>query len=121
MVPGHADGVCLTDGMVRVWWHRRSPGSRFALVHRLGPSEIHRIGASGYTSHFHGLSTIQGEFTYQEQVAGGQLRDWAAQAVRRRTISVHLELPSGIVTLHSRIVGDVFYRPADWPTAIAHN
>jgi hypothetical protein len=27
-------------------------------------------------------------------------------------VSVHLELPSGIVTLHSRLVGDVFFHPA---------
>ena len=112
VMPGHAGGLSLTDGMVTAWWRRRfRPGSRFALVHRLAPNEVHRITASRYTSHFHGLSTTRGEMTYAERVTGDALRHVAARVIGCRTVSVHLELPSSIVTLHSRIVGDVFYRP----------
>ncbi|MFE5403267.1 hypothetical protein ACFQ9Z_18400 [Streptomyces sp. NPDC056580] len=41
-----------------------------------------------------------------EPVPGHWLRSTAWQAVQTRTVSVHLELPSCIVTLHSRAVAD---------------
>ncbi|MEU6070623.1 hypothetical protein ABZ864_40835 [Streptomyces sp. NPDC047082] len=117
VTPGHPDGLTLSDHMVTRWWQQRArPGTQFALVHRLAPNEVHRVAATRYNSHFHGLSITGGQFTHQETVTGAWLRYQAAQATHSRTISVHLELPSGIVTIHSRIVGDVFYRPADIAT-----
>ncbi|MEV6683394.1 hypothetical protein AB0N09_42070 [Streptomyces erythrochromogenes] len=47
-----------------------------------------------------------------EPVSGPWLRAMARQAARTLTMSVHLEWPSGIVTLHSSCVGDVFFHPA---------
>ncbi|RNG30367.1 hypothetical protein EEJ42_10800 [Streptomyces botrytidirepellens] len=87
------------------------PGSRFALVHRLTEREIHRITASRYTSSFYDWSRNDGTF-YQEPVSGVWLRSLAWRIARASSVSVHLELPSGIVTLHSRHVGDVFFHPA---------
>ncbi|MEV6400833.1 hypothetical protein AB0M39_39680 [Streptomyces sp. NPDC051907] len=113
-IPGHADGLSLTDDTVTSWWRRRPrTGSRFALVHRLRPNELHRITASRYDSRFHGESTTWGEFAYEEQITGDRLRAWAAQTVPCRTLSVHLELPSGIVTLHSTLLGDVYCHPGE--------
>ncbi len=48
----------------------------------------------------------------QDSVSGPRLRQLAWQAARTRTVSVNLELPTGIGTLHSRLVGDVSFRPA---------
>lgn len=56
------------------------------------------------------LSLWEGAFTYDEPVTGAWLRYCGAGA-RTRTVSVHLELPSGIVTLHSP-AGDVFFHRA---------
>ncbi|WP_454325231.1 hypothetical protein [Streptomyces glaucescens] len=88
------------------------PGSRFALVHRITPAETGLITGEHYTSSFRGLSLRYGAFTHDEPVSGAWLRSMAPMAARTRTLSVHLELPSGMVTLHSRLVGDVFFHPA---------
>ncbi|CAL9677022.1 hypothetical protein SUDANB105_07998 [Streptomyces sp. enrichment culture] len=81
-------------------------------MHRLTPAETGLITGEHYTSSFRGLSLRYGAFTHHEPVSGAWLRSMARQAARTRTVSVHLELPSGIVTLHSRLVGDVFFHPA---------
>ncbi|MFH8257889.1 hypothetical protein [Streptomyces roseolus] len=111
IVPGLPDGPALDDQAVTGWWHtRHRPGSRFALVHRLTPTETSLITGDCYTSHSHLLSRRDGAFTYTELVSGPWLRQLARQITRTRTVSVHLELPTGIVTLHSP-AGDVFFHP----------
>ncbi|MEU9761881.1 hypothetical protein AB0D98_19470 [Streptomyces sp. NPDC047987] len=112
IIPGRPDGLSLPDRTVTGWWHtRHQPGSRFALVHRLTPNETSLITGDRYTSLSRLLSLRDGTFTYTEPVSGPWLRQLARQAARTRTVSVHLELPTGIVTLHSRQVGDVFFHP----------
>ncbi|MFC7912267.1 hypothetical protein [Streptomyces nigra] len=63
-----------------------------------------------YTSRSRLLSLWKGAFIYDELVTGAWLRYCGAGA-RTRVVSVHLELPSGIVTLHSP-AGDVFFHRA---------
>ncbi|MFE9252821.1 hypothetical protein [Streptomyces sp. NPDC007088] len=112
IVPGQPGGLTLTDRTVAGWWRtRHRPGSQFALVHRLTPTETSLITGDCYTSRSRLLSVRDGAFTYTEAVSGLWLRSLAWQAARTRTVSVHLELPTGIVTLHSRLVGDVFFHP----------
>ncbi|KNE83286.1 hypothetical protein AB0B04_18950 [Streptomyces xinghaiensis] len=113
VLPGQADAVCVDDATVAAWWerHRFRPGTRFALVHRLTPHELHRISARCYLRAFTGLSTQQGAFIHREVVTGARLFGQAAQVIQCRSASVHLEMPSGIITFHSRLVGDVFHRP----------
>ncbi|MFF3957385.1 hypothetical protein ACFYY1_29850 [Streptomyces sp. NPDC001890] len=117
ITPGQPHGLILSDRVVADWWQTRMmPDSRFALVHRLTPAETPLlITGDHYASSFHGWSETHGVFSYDEPVSGPYLRSIAWQAARTRTVSVHLELPSGIVTLHSRTEGDVFFHPA--PTA----
>ncbi|MFE9250882.1 hypothetical protein [Streptomyces sp. NPDC007088] len=113
IAPGWPGGLTLDDRTVTGWWHtRHRPGSRFALVHRLTPTESNLITGDCYTSRSRLLSLREGAFTYTEPVSGPWLRQMARQIIRSRTVSVHLELPTGIVTLHSRLVGDVFFHPA---------
>ncbi|MFG3205319.1 hypothetical protein [Streptomyces sp. NPDC048192] len=113
IIPGQPGGLTLPDEAVTAWWQTRTlPGSRFALVHRLTSEETPLIAGDHYTSRSHCLSVHDGAFTYHEPVTGAWLRSIAWQATRTRTVSVHLELPSGIITLHSRMVGDVFFHPA---------
>ncbi|MFJ5951387.1 hypothetical protein [Streptomyces noursei] len=108
IVPGQPRSLILPDWMVTDWWQtRHTPGSRFALVHRLTVDETDLITHSHYTS-----SVLTGDRFSQDPVSGPWLRSLAWQVARSRTVSVHLELPSGIVTLHSRLVGDVFFHPA---------
>ncbi|MFE1785991.1 hypothetical protein ACFW9F_26330 [Streptomyces sp. NPDC059506] len=107
IVPGRPGCLTLDDRTVTGWWHtRHRPGSRFALVHRLTARETDLI------THGHYISShlIDDTFT-QDPVSGPWLRQLARQAACTRTVSVHLELPTGIVTLHSRLVGDVFFHP----------
>ncbi|MGZ2355705.1 hypothetical protein LRE75_03195 [Streptomyces sp. 372A] len=112
IAPGRPNALALDDRQVSGWWHtRHQPSSRFALVHRLTPAETSLIAGDCYTSRSHILSLHKGEFTYAEQVSGPRLRGLARQLTRTRTVSVHLELPTGIVTLHSP-AGDVFLHPA---------
>lgn len=115
IVPGQPQGLNLPDRVVTGWWQTRTmPDSKFALVHRLTPQETDQITGDHYTSSFFHSEHDGGAF-YTEPVTGARLRSLAWQAARTRTVSVHLELPSGIVTLHSRMVGDVFFRPAPAP------
>lgn len=108
IVPGQPQSLVLPDRVVTGWWQTRTvPGSRFALVHRLTAAETSLITGGHYTS-----SVLTGDVFSEEPVSGDWLRSLAWQAARTRTVSVHLELPSGIVTLHSRLVGDVFFHPA---------
>ncbi|MFD7462040.1 MULTISPECIES: hypothetical protein [unclassified Streptomyces] len=110
--PDRPGGPVLSDDVVAGWWEERArPDSRFALVHRLAAGEVQRITAPRYTSRFQGLSSVGGEFIREETVTGDQLRHLAAHAAVSPSSSAHLELPSGIVTLHSDIVGDVFFLP----------
>ncbi|MFE0778071.1 hypothetical protein [Streptomyces sp. NPDC058861] len=112
IAPGRPDGLALDDRAVTGWWHtRHRPGSRFALVHRLTATETSLITGDRYTSLSHLVSLRDGAFTCTEQVPGPWLRQMARQIARTRTVSVHLELPTGIVTLHSP-AGDVFFYPA---------
>ncbi|MFD6471512.1 hypothetical protein [Streptomyces goshikiensis] len=112
IAPGRPGGLSLSDREVTVWWHtRHRPGSQFALVHRLTPTETSLITSDRYTSRSRLLSLRNGLFTYTEQVSGQWLRELAWQIARTRTVSIHLELPTGIVTLHSP-AGDVFFHPA---------
>ncbi|MER5378465.1 hypothetical protein [Streptomyces sp. NPDC002553] len=119
IVPGRPDGLSLPDRTVTGWWHtRHRPGSRFALVHRLTPAETSLITGDCYISRSRLLSLRDGAFTYTEPVTGAWLRQLARQITRMRTVSVHLELPSGIVTLHSHVGGDVFFHPAAAPAPV---
>ncbi|MEV4939698.1 hypothetical protein [Streptomyces zaomyceticus] len=103
----------LSDAVVAEWWEQRGwPGSRFALVQQLDQEGVERITAPTYTCRFVGLSLTGGEFIREETVTGFQLRDIAAYATKSLSSSIHLELPSGIVTLHSDMAGDVFFLPA---------
>ncbi|MFD6312027.1 hypothetical protein [Streptomyces nigra] len=63
-----------------------------------------------YTSRSRLLGLWEGAFIYDEPVTGAWLRYCRAGA-RTRILSVHLELPSGSLTLHSP-AGDVFFHPA---------
>ncbi|MEV4868542.1 hypothetical protein [Streptomyces syringium] len=108
IVPGQPHGLTLNDQAVTGWWQtRHRPGSKFALVHRIISEETDLITGDLYTS-----SVLTGGLFSREPVSGHRLRSLARQAARTRTVSVHLELPTGIVTLHSRLVGDVFFHPA---------
>jgi hypothetical protein len=108
ITPGQPHGLALPDQAVTDWWQTRTmPGSRFALVHRLTFQETDLITHGRYIS-----SHLTGDMFSREPVSGPWLRSLAWQAARTRTVSVHLEMPSGIVTLHSRLVGDVFFHPA---------
>ncbi|MGW3928731.1 hypothetical protein ACWECC_11575 [Streptomyces microflavus] len=107
ITPGQPDGLALTDRVVTGWWHTRMmPSSRFALAHRLVAAETLLITGDHYTS-----AVFADDAFSKEPVTGAWLRSIAWQATRTRTISVHLELPSGIVTLHSPF-GDVLFHPA---------
>lgn len=111
IIPGRPGGLTLPDRTVTTWWHtRHRPGSRFALVHRLTCEEAGLITHSHYTD-----SILTGDASFREPVSGAWLRSLAWQAARTATVSAHLELPSGIVTLHSRLVGDVFFHPTTTP------
>jgi hypothetical protein len=114
IVPGQMGGPTLTDRTVTGWWQtRHTPDSKFALVHRLTFQETHLITGDHYIS-----SHLTGDEFYQDPVSGPWLRSIAWQAARTRTVSVHLELPTGIVTLHSRsrfLAGDVFFHPTTTP------
>jgi len=104
IAPGQRHGLCLMDMTVAAWWRRRDvPGSRFALVHQLSPVETRRIAAPWYTDDEH-----------DQRVEGWHLRHIAKQLAGARTISVHLELPSGIVTMHSHFAAnaDVVFLPS---------
>ncbi|MFH9249406.1 Mu transposase domain-containing protein [Streptomyces lydicus] len=108
IIPGQLQGLNLHDWVVTSWWQtRHTPGTKFALVHRLTAQETGLITGDHYTS-----CVLTGDTFSQEPVSGPWLRWIAWQAAHTRTVSVHLELPSGIVTLHSRTVGgDVFFPP----------
>ncbi|MEU6594127.1 hypothetical protein ABZ923_33795 [Streptomyces sp. NPDC046881] len=101
-------GLSLPDRTVTGWWHtRHQPGRHFALVHRLTAGETNLI------THGHCISShLIGDTFTQDPVTGPWLRQLAWQATLTRTVSVHLELPTGIITLHSRLVGDAFFHPA---------
>ncbi|MGW6144399.1 hypothetical protein [Streptomyces sp. NPDC055140] len=108
ILPSQPQGLVLPDRIVNAWWHTRTmPGSRFALVHRLTPGETRLITGDHYIS-----SLFTGDAFTETPVSGPWLRSIAWQAAHTRTVSVHLELPSGIITLHSQLVGDVFFHPA---------
>ncbi|MER5889681.1 hypothetical protein ABT160_38140 [Streptomyces sp. NPDC001941] len=110
IVPGQAPGLALGDDTVRGWWRaRHQADSKFALVHRLTPDEIHLIGHGGYVSSHSVCDTV-----VKAPVSGRWLRQlaWHTARTRTSTLSVHVELPTGIVTLHSRGYGDVFFHPA---------
>ncbi|MFG3207389.1 hypothetical protein [Streptomyces sp. NPDC048192] len=112
ITPGKPHGLALADRVITRWWQTRAlPSSQFALVHRLATEEIALITGDRYISSTRCLSLREGAFTYDEPVSGPWLRQLAWQATQSRTVSVHLELPTGIVTLHSRLVGDVFFHP----------
>ncbi|MFJ5635222.1 hypothetical protein ACIQF5_21625 [Streptomyces goshikiensis] len=107
IVPGRPDGLSLSDRTVTGWWHTRHlPGSRFALVHRLTSTETDLITHGRYIS-----SHLIGGMWSQDPVSGSWLRQLAWEAALALPVSVHLELPTGIVTLHSRHFGDVFFHP----------
>lgn len=113
IVPGRPGGLSLPDRTVTGWWHTRHlPSSRFALVHRLTTRETDLITHDRYIS-----SHLTGNAFSQDPVSGLWLRHLAWQAALTLTASVHLELPTGIVTLHSQQFGDVFFHP-DPPTHI---
>jgi len=117
IVPRQPRGLNLPDSVVTGWWQtRKKPGSKFALVHRLTSDEAGMITGDHYTSSFfHNESETETGAFYNEPASGTWLRSLAWQAARTHTVSVHLELPSGIVTLHSRKVSDVFFHPAPAP------
>ncbi|MFD8666609.1 hypothetical protein ACFV1U_14550 [Streptomyces microflavus] len=111
ITPGRPGDLTLSDRDITAWWHtRHRPNSQFTLVHRLTPTETNLITGDRYTSRSRLLSLRAGAFTYTEHVSGPRLRDLTRQLTHTRTVSVHLELPTGIVTLHSP-AGDVFFHP----------
>ncbi|MER6853771.1 hypothetical protein AB0A81_40265 [Streptomyces flaveolus] len=113
IIPGQPSALTLHDEVVTAWWQtRHMPGSKVALVHRLTSQESDLITGDHYTSTFRGLSLRHGPFTYDEPFPGSWLRSLALKTAHIPTVSIHLELPSGIVTLHSRAVGDMFFHPA---------
>ncbi|MEU5239685.1 hypothetical protein ACH4UR_25510 [Streptomyces lydicus] len=119
-MPGRPDSLSLNQATITRWWAQRAqPGSRVAVVHQLSAGETERIAARHYASSFHAPSTTQGQVEIRELVTGAWLRALATRTEAYPTVSVHLELPSGIVTLHSGGrwgVGDIFYLPFCLPT-----
>ncbi|MEU1466352.1 hypothetical protein ABZ467_38305 [Streptomyces sp. NPDC005727] len=111
--PTQPGGLTVSDRTVTGWWRQRTrPGSRrFALVHTLARHELHRIAAAHYIGRSIDHIDTAHEQLCQQTVTGTWLRYFAAHAIRSRTTTLHLELPSGIVTVHSRSQGDVFYHP----------
>ncbi|MFF8401727.1 hypothetical protein ACF06P_08850 [Streptomyces sp. NPDC015684] len=111
--PAQPNGLTVTDRTVTGWWRQRTlPGSRrFALVHTLASHELDRIAAAHYLGRYIDHIDTAHEQMCQQTVTGTWLRRFAAHAIHSRTTTVHLELPSGIVTVHSRTQGDVFYHP----------
>ncbi|MFI1701424.1 hypothetical protein ACH419_36465 [Streptomyces bobili] len=112
-IPSQPDGLEVTDETVTGWWHQRHyPGSKFALVHRLTPSEAHLINAPRYTTHTYEYdpNNPTGDSTRytHKQVTG----EWLRTTTTRMTLPVFLELPSGIVTFHSLIATGVVFLPA---------
>ncbi|MGW6202166.1 hypothetical protein ACWF9B_00705 [Streptomyces sp. NPDC055089] len=103
VVPGHTEDLWLTDSTVARWWnlHPR-PENRFALVQRLNANNFDRINARHYYDDLTG-----------ELVEGQVLRDTAARLTTGDTITAHLELPTGYVTLHSTRapLADAVYLP----------
>ncbi len=111
--PVQPSGLTVSDPTVTGWWWRRTrPGSRrFELVHTLAGYELDRIAAAHYLGRYIDHIDTAHEQLCQQTVTGAWLRYFAAHAIRSRSTTVHLELPSGIVTVHSRTQGDVFYHP----------
>ncbi|MEU7541745.1 hypothetical protein ABZ952_08320 [Micrococcus luteus] len=110
-IPGQPHELTVTDETVTGWWHQRhQPGSKFALVHRLTPDEAPLINAPRYTTLTYEPNPLTGEPTrhMHGQVTGEWLRGIATRALK---LAVFLELPSGIVTLHSHIALGVVYLP----------
>ncbi|MFB6984539.1 hypothetical protein [Streptomyces sp. NPDC056304] len=103
VAPGHTEELCLTDSTVAGWWnlHPR-PENRFALVQQLTSDSFDRISARNYYDDLTG-----------ELVEGQALRHTAARFTAGDTITAHLELPSGYVTLHSTRapLADAVYLP----------
>lgn len=91
-IPGHPEGLAVTDAQIAAWWHRHNyPASRFTLVTHLTPTTLHRVAAAFYA-----------DDNANEAITGQQLRHHLARMLHRpSTLSAHLELPAGIVTLHS--------------------
>ncbi|MFI9771875.1 hypothetical protein ACIHJG_34175 [Streptomyces sp. NPDC052415] len=117
ITPGQPDTLTVSDRTVTGWWWRRDlpGGRRFALVHRLTPDELGRIAAPRYLGRYIDHIDTPHECLHQRMVTGTWLQHHAAHVTRSRTTSVHLELPSGIVTVHSRTQGDIFYHPTRTP------
>ncbi|MEU5196053.1 hypothetical protein AB0G86_18685 [Streptomyces scabiei] len=115
--PAQPGGVTVSDRTVTGWWWRRMlPGSRrFALVHTLAGHELGRIAAAHYLGRYIDQIDTPHEQLCQQTVTGAWLRSFAEHALRSPTTSVYLEQPSGIVTVHSRTQGDVFYHPLRAP------
>ncbi|MFD6335701.1 hypothetical protein ACFWGI_39790 [Streptomyces niveus] len=111
IIPGQPHGLVLVDQVVTGWWRTRTmPGSRFALVHRLTPAETTRLITG---DHYTRSTFTDGTFT-REPVTGAWVRSIAWRAARTSTHTVHLELPTGIVTLHT-LFGDMFFHPTPTP------
>jgi hypothetical protein len=112
-IPDQPNSLNVTDETVTGWWHQRHlPGSKFALVHRLTPDETHLINAPRYTTltyEYDPNASRESTPHTHGQVTGEWLRAVAARALK---LSVFLELPSGIVTLHSPIATGVVYLPS---------
>jgi hypothetical protein len=111
---GELSRFYLADEMIAHWWEKRAEaGSPVAVVHRLAAHELHLIPNRVYIA----APDQDAAGDLQEQVTGGQLLNGAAHllGLPARTASIHLELPSGIVTFHSRsklAPGDLVYLPA---------
>ncbi|MCZ1012029.1 hypothetical protein [Streptomyces lydicus] len=118
--PDYPDALSLPEDAIRHWWAQRDqPDSNVAVVHRLSAGEADRIAARHYASSLHAPSVTHGQVEIRELVTGAWLRALATRAELYRTVSVHLEMPSGIVTLHSDGrwgTGDIFYLPFTHPT-----
>ncbi|MFH8257615.1 hypothetical protein [Streptomyces roseolus] len=103
VIPDRPHELCLTDATVAEWWERRAQvGNRFALIQQLTPNSLGRINAPRYYDDLLG-----------EVLDGQTLRDTAARVTATESITAHLELPSGNVTLHSTLtpLADTVYLP----------
>jgi hypothetical protein len=103
IAPGQPNALNVTDASVATSWNtRHRTDSQFTLIQQLQAQSLYRLDADAYVDDFS-----------NQWLTGKQLRQATDRLLHDSLITVHLELPSGIVTLHSRRAptADTVYLP----------